>query len=60
MLLKSVFDFELVFLNKQNWAILILILILGLVALQSINGSCETNETSHQAAPEIRCEFSFV
>jgi len=46
MLLKSVFDFELVFLNKQNWAILILIL--GLVALQSINGSCETNETSHQ------------
>jgi len=48
MLLKSVFDFELVFLNKQNWAILILIL--GLVALQSINGSCETNETSHQIA----------
>ena len=42
MLLKSVFDFELVFLNKQNWAILILIL--GLVALQSINGSCETIE----------------
>ena len=33
MLLKSVFDFELVFLNKQNWAILILTL--GLVALQS-------------------------
>ena len=50
MLLKSVFDFELVFLNKQNWAILILILILGLVALQSINGSCETNDTSHRIA----------
>ena len=40
MLLKCVFDFELVFLNKQNWAILILTL--SLVALQA--NESNTNE----------------
>jgi hypothetical protein len=52
MLLKFVFDFELVFPNKQNWAILILTL--GLVALQSIDGCCQTNDCNHQIEGAIK------